>query len=243
MENSKTQEKIIRLGKLLVAELEQEPGTDFLCRWIAHYLAEQITLAESAKGRKKIAARRACFETILTLWKHRASLPNGRRPFEKFEPVLHALRSLDPSNPEPYYHRLKLAEKDADPKDVKLVSQLIDLIFAVDSAARVVIDTVLNELTKIATTPRTKLILKNAPRAAKNNSIQPFQLLIEKLDTEKLEQIGKNPNAVDSLNEERLKRLREFRDLCKRLERLLEKRIQKISGVSVKLNEHKIIKS
>jgi len=238
MENLKTQEKIISLGKLLIAELEQESGADFLCRWTAHYLAEQIAFAENAKGRKKIIARKKCFETILTLWKNRASLPNGHRPFEEFEPVIRALRSLDPDNPKPYYHRLKLADKEADPKEVKLASQLIDLIFAADSAARVLIDTVLNELTEIATTPRTKLILKNAPRTPKNDSIQPFRLLIEKFDLEKLEQIGQSRDPADSLNSERLRRLREFRYLCKILESQLEKRRQKNSGVKETTSKH-----
>jgi hypothetical protein len=222
MENSKTQEKIISLGKLLIAELEQQPGADFLSRWMAHYLAEQITLAESAKGRGKAAARKKCAETILILWKHRASLPNGRRPFEKFEPVLDALRGVNPDNPHPYYHRFKPADQKADSKELKLVSQLIDLIFAVDGAARVLIDAALNELTKLATTPRTKAMLKHAPNAERKDSLNAVRILFEHM-----ERLEPESDQTNKLIQERLNKLKGFTGLCKILEGQLKKQLSK----------------
>ena len=218
------QEEIINLGRQIVAELEKEPGTetDFLCRWMAHYLAEQITLAENAKGRQRIAARKNCFETILTLWKHRASFPNGHRLFERFEPVLQALQSLSPDNSRPYYHRFKAADKKPDSKEPKLVSQLIDVIFAVDAAARVLVDTALNELTKLATTSRTKAMLKNAPKAAKQDSINAVEILFEHMERLTLESDQKT-----KLVQERLKKLKNFSAICKIMEAQLKKQLPK----------------
>ncbi len=42
---------------------------------------------------------------VLALWKHRHELPNGKRPFEDFEPIFRAIESLDPDNDTPRYFR------------------------------------------------------------------------------------------------------------------------------------------
>ena len=82
MASSEMRKRIINLGKALIEELGLDPGVDTLARWMAHYIAEQMTIAENATGDDKIEAEQHCFETILKLWQHRSSLPNGRRPFE-----------------------------------------------------------------------------------------------------------------------------------------------------------------
>ena len=84
-ETSEIQERIFNLGKALVEELGLEPGVDTLARWMAHYIAEKITLAKNAHGDEKIKAEQQCFDAILKLWQHRSRLPNGcsllaRRP-------------------------------------------------------------------------------------------------------------------------------------------------------------------
>jgi hypothetical protein len=222
MENLKTQEKIINLGKQLVAELERTPETDFLCRWMAHYLAELITFAESATGRKKAAARKKCFDTILTLWKHRASLPNGHRPFEKFEPVVNALQTLDPDNPQPYYHRFKPADRTGNPKEAEIVSQLIDLIFAIDSAARVLINAALTEITELAVTKRTKGMLENAPKASSKDSTNAIRILIAGIERPETDL-----DLGNRVIQEKLNKLKGFSATCKILEGQLKKRLQK----------------
>ena len=76
--------RIINLGKALVGELGLDPGVDTLARWMAHYTAEQMTIAETATDNDKIKAEQHCFETILKLWQHRSTLADGRGPFESF---------------------------------------------------------------------------------------------------------------------------------------------------------------
>ena len=86
-------EKVINLGKQLVESLATERGgdVDMLSRWMSHYVAEQIVAAENATDATKAEAEERCFRTILSLWEHRSTLPNGRRPFESFEPIFESL--------------------------------------------------------------------------------------------------------------------------------------------------------
>ncbi len=95
MEPLKRSKGVISLGKRLVEELGLEPGVDTLGRWMAHYIAELIKAVEEAhnpKERKK--AQERCCQTILKLWEHRTSLPDGARPLSNFEGVLKAIKSL-----------------------------------------------------------------------------------------------------------------------------------------------------
>jgi hypothetical protein len=70
---------------------------------MAHYIAEQMAFAEHAKGEDKKAADERCFETILKLWRHRASYPDGTRPFERFEPIFRTLEAINSDQERPFY--------------------------------------------------------------------------------------------------------------------------------------------
>ena len=72
---------------------------------MAHYVAELIAKAEAATGEEKRFAEKNCFDAIMALWKHRAELPNGKRPFEELEPVVCAIESVDPDDDTPRYFR------------------------------------------------------------------------------------------------------------------------------------------
>jgi hypothetical protein len=97
--------EMLDLGRALVKELGLDPGVDTLSRWMAHYIAELIEAAETAKGEDRTAKLAKCADAILDLWEHRHCLPNGKRPFEDLEPILRALESLDPANDTPRYFR------------------------------------------------------------------------------------------------------------------------------------------
>ena len=54
---SETQQKAIALGELLVAELGRRHQADMLSRWMAHYIAEQLTLSHAlVRGQLALAA-------------------------------------------------------------------------------------------------------------------------------------------------------------------------------------------
>ena len=130
-------EEVLALGRKLVDELGQEPRVDTLARWMAHYVAELIDGAANAPPNERRAAGRECFETIMELWDHRAALPDGRRPFEKLEPVMRALESLDPNDDTPRY--FGPAKRAMGSGDESAAQSVLEFVNSVDDAARVTI--------------------------------------------------------------------------------------------------------
>ena len=115
------------MGRKLVAELGLEPGTDTLARWMAHRVAELIARGEQADPHIAEEAQRECVETIIALWKHRASLP-GHRPLQSFEPIFRLLDAL--AKPvEPWYFRNDRPDEDE-------AAEWLSAAKAVDRAAR-----------------------------------------------------------------------------------------------------------
>ena len=112
--------EILDLGRALVEELGLDPGVDTLSRWMAHYIAELIEAAETAKVEERPAKLAKFADAILKLWEHRHHLPNGKRPFEDLEPILRALESLDPNDDTARYFRSLRMASDESEKNVKL---------------------------------------------------------------------------------------------------------------------------
>lgn len=165
MENSELRKRTISLGKALVEELKLNPGVDTLSRWMVHYLAEQMTVAENATGDKKRIAEQRCFETILKLWQHRSALPNGHQPFESFEPIFRALARLDPDNTTPYFFSERTSrspETNEEGDDVNNVQQWLDIAKGIDQGARVMLDFVFTQAAISATDEETRMWLRNA---------------------------------------------------------------------------------
>ena len=131
-------EEVLALGRELVDELGEGSRVDTLARWMAHYVAELIDGAANGPPDERGAARRECFETILKLWDHRAALPDGRRPFEKLEPVMRALESLDPNDDGPrYFGPARRAMGSGD--ESAAMQSVRDFVNSVDEAARITI--------------------------------------------------------------------------------------------------------
>src|SRR5206468_12121550 len=86
-------DSILKLGKKIVDELGLDQTVDTLGRWMAHYIAEKIGDVEAATGEDRAQKMSECRDAILQLWAHRSELPNGKRPFEDFEPIFRALQS------------------------------------------------------------------------------------------------------------------------------------------------------
>ena len=143
-----------------------------MSRWLAHYVAEEIVTTENATGDEKSEAERRCFETILKLWEHRSSFPNGRRPFENFEPILRALNRIDPESRQSYYFEDFLNQKETDnTPDAKTddVQSWIDTAVAVDRAARVLLDFAFKQAAHHAADEKTKSWIKNAAKLSSND--------------------------------------------------------------------------
>lgn len=98
MEQSKhSEEKIIKLGNMLVEELELENAVNTLARWMAHYLAqlmENINKAKSNEEKKRL--QQECCDVILSIWSQKDYLPI-RKPLDNFKPVIEILQVLNES--------------------------------------------------------------------------------------------------------------------------------------------------
>lgn len=129
---------ILEIGRALIKELALEPGDDTLCRWMAHYIAELIEGAETATEADRPDKLAKCSEIILALWQHRYELPNGKRPFEEFEPIFRAIESLDPDNDTPRYFRS--VRNASDKADVNAESKKwLELAEGLDYTAKILI--------------------------------------------------------------------------------------------------------
>jgi hypothetical protein len=211
MDSSETRQKVISLGRQLVAQLSVHDHTDTLSRWVAHYVAEQIAAIEISTGQEKVAAEKQCFEAILALWAHRNKLPDGLRPFEGFEPVLRALARLDPEEPRSMYYQFQRSpDIKGEPSEL---SQLVEFVISLDRVARILIEFALNLATTKAMQPETKTILENAfppPLAADLHSIKELLRRQEALDAGedlKTDTLGRK--------RERFEELEKFCSLCK----------------------------
>lgn len=182
MEQSETQERVINLGKALVQELGLEPGVDTFSRWMAHYIAEQIATAENTTGDEKAKAQQCCFETILTLWQHHSSLPNGHRPFENFEPIFRALNGLDPDNPQPFYRFWQKETDDELESPASEIKEWIDLALGIDDAARVLIDFAIKQAAANAVDEKTSAWLMNAANLSDADDITIIRIISGDLD-------------------------------------------------------------
>jgi hypothetical protein len=196
-------EKILSLGKLLVEELESEPRTDTLSRWMAHYIAEKIVIVKNAIGKKKKDAEKQCFDTILKLWKHRAYIKDGQRPFENYETIFRALERLNPENKQPYYYTEMQKEKSKEKNLItKKVQKWLDMASAIDQAARVWIETVFNQAANSAVDERTKKYIQNAIGVDDSSDTR----VILKLMHEDLN--NKEKDVLEKLQKEKRERLR-----------------------------------
>lgn len=98
---------------------------------MSHYIAQLIVEAESADDAHKADAQERCAGEILKLWAHRTGYPGTEAPFQGFEPVLQALKRLDPGEPGlAFFRNFRDLEEieDASSSDVKaLLTAAVEL--------------------------------------------------------------------------------------------------------------------
>jgi hypothetical protein len=126
---------VTELGKALARELDR---TDILGRWMAHYVAEKISAAESATDNDRAAKEKTAAEAILALWQHRSGLAGDRSPMQAFEGVFSALdRLAEPQDPWSFYRPFP---EDAEPgPDDAASNALLRLALKLEDSARHVV--------------------------------------------------------------------------------------------------------
>jgi hypothetical protein len=138
MVNPIRSESVLKLGKQIVNELGLDQTVDTLGRWMAHYIAEKIEDAETATGEERARKMCACMDAVLKLWAHRSELPNGRRPFENFEPIFRVLQGLDPDETGPrYFQHVRSMAHESDEGDQ--TKHWLNIASELDYTARILI--------------------------------------------------------------------------------------------------------
>ncbi len=173
----------MNLGKALVRELNLDPGVDTTARWMAHYIAEQIEIAEHSSSIQKQEAEKRCFETILRLWNHRSAFPGGTRPLESFDPILRTLKRLDPENDRHFFFENRKESTDSVPEEVQ---KWLDVADGIDEAVRVWLKYVFEQAALAATDDSTIEWLENSVAIQESDH---FSIIIQELYSD-LDDIG-----------------------------------------------------
>ncbi|MGD0958294.1 MAG: hypothetical protein ABSB19_00660 [Methylomonas sp.] len=194
------QKGVIELGKALVKELDIELGNDTLTKWIAHYIAELLIELDNAGANEKRDLQQLCFESILTLWSHRSSFENGRRPFENFEPILRTLKALDPENQQTYYSFWQQEQNDSGSITYE-VKQWTEFASRIDAAARVWIKFAIDQAVQHALDEKTYLWLNRSVNLMADRELE----LIIKLMPEN--SLAIDNNDINKINSARIKQL------------------------------------
>jgi hypothetical protein len=191
MENLELETQITNLGKHFVNELGLDPGVDTFSKWMAHYIAEKMTLAEkSPLGEEREAADKESFETILKLWQHRWSLPSGKRPLENFEPILKTLEKLNPEEQEPFfYHSLdyELSELEKNNPDLKEIIDFTKMASQIDKVARIWINFVLHKAAEKAKNENTETLINNALALRNSDDVRAIRIVFDSDSSRDLE--------------------------------------------------------
>jgi hypothetical protein len=216
MDNSEQSEKILDLGRLLVKELGLDPGVDTLGRWMAHYIAEKIHRVEKLpRGKKKAEAERECCDLILKIWEHRSQLPNGKRPFESFEPILKVLEGLDPDNDDPYLHQMskhELAELERDHPNFETIRPYLESVVEIEKVARVWIESLLNQAALRVSDEKTHEWLRAAVQAPLPDDIRSIRIMLKKFDLSGDDDSDSSSRDADRLKK-RIGELKKFKEV------------------------------
>lgn len=182
-------------------ELKLEPGVDTLSRWIAHYITEQIAIAESATGEEKAGAEERCFNSIMRLWQHRYALPNARSPFKEFTSIFETLQKLNPDNQKPFYidwqyrYDKILDENSSDSDDAR---SWLRIALGIDRAARVLIESVLRQSAGHVMNLSLRDWLNHSSGHSKDFDVQVIMELVGNLEADD----GLNSRSVKSDDQE-----------------------------------------
>ena len=216
---------VLDLGQALVEELGLDPGTDTLGRWMAHYIAELIEEAETAKVEERPAKFGQCADAILKLWEHRHQLPSGKRPFEGLEPILRAIESLDPTDNTPRYFRSqRMAADETEENDEP--RKWLKLVDGLDYSAKILIRYCLAQAAQTALDKSRKWVAL-AEAAGVEDSIELPVLRIITDESDLLKGSDLNVRAR-KLIEDRINRLDGFKVMVEVLASALRRQLKQV---------------
>ncbi|MRR06436.1 MAG: hypothetical protein EG828_05745 [Deltaproteobacteria bacterium] len=201
----------MEIGRALIKELALEPGDDTLCRWMAHYIAELIEGAETATEADRPDKLAKCSEIILALWQHRYELPNGKRPFEEFEPIFRAIESLAPDDDTPRYFRS--VRNASDKADINAESKKwLELAEGLDYSAKILIRYCLEQASQYAL-DKSQEWVKLAEHAGLEDGIEFPVIRLITAENELVNE-SETDERARKLLEDRINRLNAFKEMA-----------------------------
>ncbi len=220
MENLEVQMKMVELGKLLVKELQLEPGVDTLARWMAHYLSEKIVYLETAQKDDRELVQKECFDLILKLWQHRNCLPPDRKPLRNFDAILDLLTKLSPEREKPFFvtdmFETEISTFDPENIDLKSIEEWGNIVLDVDKVARIWIEYALERCTELAKDDRTISWIENAVPTTATTDDTIIKILLDRkpsFDIENYDQEEFNKEYREEVLKNRINQLQRFSKL------------------------------
>ena len=216
-------EATIELGRRLTKELGLDQSVDTLGRWMAHYLAELIENTKKGSAEERSEKMRACCEAILSLWKHRQNLPDGRRPFQDLEAMIRTLASLDPENSTPRYFPSTRTAADLS-NETDETRTLLELIEALDHSARILIRYCMSQAAETAIDKSAEWVRLAEAAGAKEGVEFP---VVRVIFQDKAEDPPSDENAqARERTENRIKRLEAFSRMATEVASTWRKQLQ-----------------
>jgi hypothetical protein len=158
---------------------------------MAHYIAQQITDAESADPAERASKEQAAAQSILALWQRRSGLPADQPPMRSFERVFTALdRLAGPQDPWSFYRAFPA---QAAPGEEDIVSStLLRLALDLEDSARGAVRALVAEAAATSLDREAEWVRLSADLAQDDEckAIRQLRRLIEPLD-------GRPENAGD----------------------------------------------
>lgn len=213
MQSSNHSKAVLELGKRLVAKLGL--ADDLLGQWMAHDISARIDALEGNPEHASTEMRNECVNAILTLWKHRNTLPTHMRPFHEIEPITRTLAALDVEHGDDYrYFRPILREAVLDTVD-EPTRHWLELAFSMDYSARVLIQHALQSEGSAAASeaqPWVEAALKAGVDSEPDS--QTIDFLLERLYSDDADSEEKTEMARKKALREKVLRLESFAKLA-----------------------------
>jgi len=147
MEKLTQSSEILRLGKLLVDELNLDQSVDTLGRWMAHHISDLMTQVSASTGRQKKEVEDRCRDAILTLWRHVDVFQKNHRPLGKTESIFATIQALNPDNVAHFYHS-QATNKIEQSSLTEESKKWLELSQGIDYSARLLIGMCLKNVAK-----------------------------------------------------------------------------------------------